>query len=59
MKKVDMSSEAVTARLKRISQLRRLCLALQKTKLSPEQNKSNTSESRAEPTSVKSADKTK
>jgi hypothetical protein len=28
--KVDMSPEAVTARLKRVSQLRRLCLALGK-----------------------------
>jgi hypothetical protein len=30
MKKVDMSPEAVTARLKRIEQLRRLCLSLGK-----------------------------
>ena len=30
--KVDMSSRAVTVRLKRVSQLRRLCLALGKTK---------------------------
>ena len=28
--KVDMSSEAVSTRLKRVSQLRRLCLALGK-----------------------------
>lgn len=28
--KVDMSSKAVTVRLKRVSQLRRLCLALGK-----------------------------
>lgn len=31
--KVDMSPEAVTNRLKRASQLRRLCLALGKAKL--------------------------
>lgn len=30
--KVDMSPQAVTARLKRVSQLRRLCLALGKAK---------------------------
>jgi len=33
MKQVDMSARAVTARLKRIAQLRRLCLSLQKAKL--------------------------
>lgn len=31
MTKIDMSPEAVTARLKRIEQLRRLCLSLRKT----------------------------
>lgn len=31
MTKVDMSAQAVTARLKRIEQLRRLCLSLGKT----------------------------
>ena len=31
MQKVDMSSKAITARLKRIEQLRRLCLSLGKT----------------------------
>lgn len=33
MKQVDMSAKAVTARLKRVAQLRRLCLSLQKAKL--------------------------
>ncbi len=33
MYKVDMSAEAVTTRLKRVSQLRRLGLSLQKAKL--------------------------
>jgi hypothetical protein len=33
MKEVDMSARAVTARLKRVAQLRRLCLSLQKAKL--------------------------
>ena len=31
MQKVDMSPEAITARLRRIEQLRRLCLSLGKT----------------------------
>jgi hypothetical protein len=31
--KVDMSPSAVTSRLKRVSQLRRLCLALGKAKV--------------------------
>jgi hypothetical protein len=35
MPKVDMSAEAVTIRLKRISQLRRLGLLLRKAKLKP------------------------
>ena len=33
MTKVDMSAKAVTARLRRVSELRRLCLSLQKAKL--------------------------
>jgi len=33
MKQVDMSAPAVTARLKRVEQLRRLCLSLQKARL--------------------------
>jgi hypothetical protein len=39
MKKVDMSAKAVTARLKLISELRRLCLSLQKAKLPTEPGK--------------------
>ncbi len=35
MQKIDMSAEAVTTRLKRISQLRRLGLLLRKAKLEP------------------------
>lgn len=38
MKPVDMSDKAVTARLKRVSQLRRLCLSLQRAKLPAEAN---------------------
>jgi hypothetical protein len=33
MKQVDMSAKAVTARLKLVSELRRLCLSLRKAKL--------------------------
>jgi hypothetical protein len=33
MKQVDMSDKAITARLKRVAQLRRLGLSLQKAKL--------------------------
>ena len=39
MKEVDMSATAVTARLKRVEQLRRLCLSLQKAKLPLEETK--------------------
>jgi hypothetical protein len=37
--KVDMSAKAVTARLKRVSQLRRLCLSLAKAKSVPPKEK--------------------
>lgn len=33
MRPVDMSSKAIDARLRRVAQLRRLCLSLQKVKL--------------------------
>jgi hypothetical protein len=39
MRKVDMSANAVTARLKRVAQLRRLCLSLRKAKPHPEEHK--------------------
>ncbi|MDQ5845706.1 MAG: hypothetical protein M3539_10485 [Acidobacteriota bacterium] len=41
MKKVDMSAQAIAARLKRTSQLRRLCLSLAKTKLQPPEKKTD------------------
>ena len=34
MPKVDMSSKAITSRLKRVSQLRKLCLSLGAAKIS-------------------------
>ena len=43
---VDMSAQAVTTRLKRISQLRRLCLALQKAKIKPRNAKPEAEELR-------------
>ena len=35
MREIDMSAEAVTARLKLVSQLRRLCLSLSTAKIEP------------------------
>jgi hypothetical protein len=35
MRQIDMSAEAVTARLKLVSELRRLCLALGTAKIKP------------------------
>ena len=35
MRQIDMSAEAVTARLKLVSELRRLCLALGTAKINP------------------------
>lgn len=48
MKQVDMSAKAVTARLKRVSQLRRLCLSLQKAKLPAQGNTTKVREKDAE-----------
>jgi len=42
MKQVDMSAKAVTARLKRVSQLRRLGLSLQKAKFPSKENNAKT-----------------
>lgn len=39
MLKVDMSAAAVTTRLKRVSQLRRLCLSLSAAKIVGEQER--------------------
>ena len=36
MREIDMSREAVTARLKLVSQLRRLCLSLQTATIKPQ-----------------------
>ncbi len=45
MRQIDMSAEAVTARLKLVSQLRRLCLSLGTAKIKPypvgSENKNN------------------
>jgi hypothetical protein len=36
MHEIDMSSEAITARLKLVSQLHRLCLSLKTAKIEPQ-----------------------
>ncbi len=36
MREIDMSRNAITARLKLVSQLRRLCLSLQTAKIKPQ-----------------------
>lgn len=48
MKQVDMSAKAVTARLRRVSQLRRLGLSLQKAKLPVERKATESSTGREE-----------
>ena len=39
MRKIDMSAEAVTSRLKLVSELRRLCLKLGSAKIRPRQDR--------------------
>ena len=39
MPKIDMSAAAITTRLKRVSQLRRLCLSLQTAKVNGRQER--------------------
>lgn len=46
MPRIDMSAQAVTTRLKRISQLRRLCLSLQKATIKPRASKAEAEELR-------------
>ena len=48
MKQVDMSAKAVTARLRRVSQLRRLGLSLQKAKLPVERKATESNTGREE-----------
>jgi hypothetical protein len=38
MRQIDMSAKAVTARLKLVSELRRLCLALRTAKIKPQKD---------------------
>lgn len=52
MPKVDMSAKAVTTRLKRVSQLRRLGLSLQKAQLLPAGNRPETNERDNPPSNV-------
>jgi len=39
MRQIDMSAKAVTARLKLVSELRRLCLALRTAKIKPQKDR--------------------
>jgi len=48
MPKVDMSADAVTTRLKRVSQLRRLGLSLQKAKIGRAKDRPQRTEQRGE-----------
>ena len=48
MKQVDMSDKAVTARLESMSQLRRLCLSLQKAKFPGKKDNVQTSNQQSE-----------
>ena len=50
MPKIDMSAAAVTTRLKRVSQLRRLCLSLQTAKVTGRKERgTETSEGKESP----------
>jgi hypothetical protein len=48
MPKVDMSADAVTTRLKRVSQLRRLGLSLQKAKIKRKEDRPQEIQRRSE-----------
>ena len=54
--KVDMSSKAITVRLRRVSQLRRLCLELAKARPVPNPAVSLTPQEQAEPSSSEPAE---
>lgn len=49
MKKVDMSSEAITRRLKTVDQLRELCLSLMKAKRESDAKAANSKQKGAKP----------
>lgn len=49
MSKVDMSAAAVTTRLKRVSQLRRLGISLQKAKLNRDSDRTEASKGSNDP----------
>jgi hypothetical protein len=55
MKQVDMSIRAVTARLKRVAQLRRLCLSLQKAKLPAKEDVAQKCEQQSESPDMRKA----
>jgi len=49
MPKIDMTATGITTRLKRVSQLRRLCLSLQTAKLQQEEMAKDKSKSKTSP----------
>ena len=49
MPKVDMSAKAITARLRRVSELRRLCLSLRKAKAQSNEAKQDQNASSSQP----------
>lgn len=59
MPKVDMSADAVTTRLKRVAQLRRLGLSLQKAKIKSEEDRPSGIERRSEARSESRQQKSK
>jgi hypothetical protein len=48
MIKIDMSPQGIATRLKRVSQLRRLGLSLQKAKIKPDGDKTETDKRRSD-----------
>jgi len=56
MAQVNMSSKAIDARLKRVAQLRRLCLSLQKIKLPKDSEVATTPAKDAQTSSKKRPD---
>ena len=56
MRQIDMSAKAVTARLKLVSELRRLCLSLGTAKIEPRRVTNHKDEKRSADKSPKNAE---
>lgn len=59
MRQIDMSAQAVTARLKLVSQLRRLCLSLQTANIKSKPKAKHENEENAQPTMKASENRSK